>query len=129
MANNSSTYSGDHLVSCTYSILDTPNPTQCNKSLYQVICSKCFNVMKAPIYRCNRGHCVCKLCRAETSKCPTCRRTLKRLRHVVFLLNMVKHVLYPCMNKCKGCNFQGKPETLNLHEESCSFSMKEDKNG
>ncbi|CAH0549747.1 unnamed protein product [Brassicogethes aeneus] len=85
-------------------------------------CPVCMNLMRPPIYQCNRGHSICITCRGEVSACPTCKGNWTNSRNF-FMENCTTNVKYPCKFKKFGCKVTGVEGEIKKHEEICSDSL------
>lgn len=109
-------------VFCTFSISgkksEPTNPLN-EKLLSDLECPVCFQYMNFPIYMCDSGHSICKVCKDKLTNCPTCTQQLRDSRNYT-LEKISEHVLYPCKFKQDGCNFMANFQDLSIHEHSCT---------
>ena len=84
-------------------------------------CVICLDVPKHnPIYQCDNGHIVCKLCHTNAIHCPLCKVKLGNLRNLA-----VEKVLEKCPRPCEfdyfGCSIKLTKDALKFHEKICKY--------
>ena len=89
------------------------------KVLEIIECPVCRNIPRdLPVDACGAGHVVCKQCRKEMTKCPSCRG---RLLHTN---TIVGHIALIAKHKCSfhifgQCKYTDNIEEIKEHEKSC----------
>lgn len=83
-------------------------------------CPVCYNTMLPPILVCVAGHSVCNSCRANVTKCPTCRGMFSGGRNWI-----AEGLIDLCVVQCKytinGCTMAMKGAAMGKHQETCEF--------
>jgi len=86
-------------------------------------CPVCLKLpRKAPVYQCEKGHCVCAECHSKLTNCPICRVALGKIRNLIF-----EEFLKVMVHKCKfgdyGCKFEATIGPLESHEKGCGHRL------
>ena len=84
-------------------------------------CPVCRSVPQSvPIYQCENGHILCKMCRNKLTTCPSCRHPLGKARNL-FAESMLERVTCPCQHADRGCKVRLPRDGLPGHYAECKF--------
>jgi hypothetical protein len=84
-------------------------------------CPVCRSVPQSvPIYQCENGHILCKMCRSRLKICPSCRGPLGKARNL-FAESMLERVTCPCQHAKRGCKVRLPRDALPAHHAECKF--------
>ena len=84
-------------------------------------CPICLLIPQStPIYQCENGHVICKVCREKISRCPSCRQPLGRIR-CMFAERMLEKVPIPCQFAVHGCEVKLQMRYQSGHASECQF--------
>jgi len=77
---------------------------------------------KAPVYQCQRGHCVCSACKEKLTNCPICQIPLGNIRNLIYEEILTK-MTHNCKFADQGCSFVETTAPLELHEKECQYGQ------
>ncbi|KAF5278673.1 hypothetical protein FQA39_LY00715 [Lamprigera yunnana] len=84
----------------------------------QLECPVCGEYMKAPIFQCSAGHTICKYCKNEIARCPTCNENILDTRNFS-LESMSEFAKFNCAYRKYGCLSRLRFHEINAHETAC----------
>jgi len=84
-------------------------------------CPICCNLPQSvPIYQCENGHMICKICHEKLTNCPSCQQPLQNIR-CMFAEQMLEKTLVLCQFSVHGCKTKLKIKDKNEHAAQCLF--------
>ncbi|XP_050672238.1 nucleoprotein TPR-like isoform X2 [Leptidea sinapis] len=87
-----------------------------NQKLLRLLeCPVCLEWMEAPLPQCERGHLLCRRCRARLPSCPLCRTPFSSVRNRA-MEAVAELVRYPCRH---GCGRETRLRRHAAHEANC----------
>ncbi|XP_044751694.1 uncharacterized protein LOC123311687 [Coccinella septempunctata] len=90
------------------------------KLLQELECPICYELMKPPIFICEKGHNICEVCCNKVDRCPVCRKNLLGGRNFT-LETLASKVNYPCVNRHLGCTYIAMLPQIEDHQRDCSY--------
>ena len=83
-------------------------------------CPVCLLIpRKVPIPACSVGHIVCKTCRVNVTRCPTCRRRMSDDGTNAIVNKLIERIQHPCKYKQFGCQVEDSLRNIIKHEGRC----------
>lgn len=83
-------------------------------------CPGCTVRLQPPIYLCETGHSICRICHFTLNVCPICEKKMSDIRSHT-LERLSNKFQFPCKNLRNGCNVRLPMELMKWHEEKCIF--------
>jgi hypothetical protein len=86
-----------------------------------LMCPICHTLpQSSPIYQCQNGHTLCKMCWNRLNICPSCGEPLGKTRNL-FAERMLERITCPCQNAGQGCKIRLPRDALRGHHAECKF--------
>lgn len=83
-------------------------------------CPGCTVRLQPPIWICETGHSICRICHFTLNACPICEKKMTDIRSHT-LERLSNKFQFPCKNLRNGCNVRLPMELMKWHEEKCIF--------
>jgi hypothetical protein len=80
----------------------------------------CLTPQSTPIYQCENGHMICKVCHDRLTICPSCCQPLGKIRNIL-AEQLLEKVTKPCRFAIHGCSAKVQLNLQDSHAANCKF--------